>query len=110
MLYISTTSTWVKGITVSTIHTMEKGVMHTNNKHMRERHYVHQTLSTWEWIFRVSKQVQFFSKSFEESHMLLRGRFMARRFLKTSSLSPLWKTNRSLHPSILKSSMATGLN
>lgn len=61
MLYISTTSTWVKGVAVSTIHTREKGVMHTNNKHMQGRHYVHQTLNTWERIFRVSKQVQFFS-------------------------------------------------
>lgn len=65
MLYISTTSTWVKVIAVSTIHTREKGVMHTNNKHMQERHYyVHQTLRTWERIFRVSKQVQYFLQEF----------------------------------------------
>jgi hypothetical protein len=64
VLYISTTSTWVKGVAVSTIHTGEKGVMRTNNKHMQERHYVHQTLSTWERIFRVSKQVQYFLQEF----------------------------------------------
>lgn len=44
------------------------------------------------------------------AYMLLRGRFMESRFLKTSSRSPLWNTSRSLQPSILKSSIATGRN
>uniref|UniRef100_A0A0A9AGX1 Uncharacterized protein n=1 Tax=Arundo donax TaxID=35708 RepID=A0A0A9AGX1_ARUDO len=42
------------------------------------------------------------------SNMLFRGRFMAIRFLKTSSLSFLWKTRSSLQPSMLKISIATG--